>query len=128
MSNTEWAKEFEGTLKGGVGHFKIFHIGPSSYEVIDLTLTDDDPVVRHCSDISSCYREAQALWDAYRETLRYCLETEFPGETFTKFAVMTWCPIYLIEDWNHQFNMLEAEGHITVVEQRPLGTVYDYNV
>ena len=52
------------------------------------------------------------------------LETEFLGEKFTHFAVMTWAPGPELQQWKSEFHNMIDTGVIIKVEQRMLGTVY----
>lgn len=59
-----------------------------------------------------------------KQTLIEILASEFQGETFTRFAVMTWASGDELAAWHEAFRELVELGALVAVEERPLGTAY----
>ncbi|HHF3175569.1 MULTISPECIES: hypothetical protein [Vibrio] len=62
--------------------------------------------------------------NASKQQLLSVLNTQFKGETFTHFAVMTWATRDNLEGWKEAWAEMVASGELVFVEQRTLGARY----
>lgn len=68
--------------------------------------------------------QLESTLNASKQQLLSVLNTQFKGETFTHFAVMTWSTPDNLEGWKEAWAEMVASGELVFVEQRMLGARY----